>query len=133
MKHLVLVLSLTAGAPAIAVAQQSPPTFYKDVLRVLQQNCQTCHRPNEIGPMPLLTYEEARPWARAIRAAVVSRRMPPWGADRDVGAFHNDPSLSAATIEMLAALGGRGEEMMVGFFVVAVPAGTDLASVVARP
>jgi hypothetical protein len=51
------------------------------VLPVLQKNCQTCHRPGEIGPMPLLTYEGVRPWAKAIKAAVLSKKMPPWFAD----------------------------------------------------
>jgi hypothetical protein len=103
MKHLIVLLSIVAGAPTAAAAQQAPPTFYKDVLPILQHSCQTCHRPGEIGRMPLLTYEQTRPWARAIKAAVITRRMPPWGADRDVGLFHNDPSLSQASIETIAS------------------------------
>ena len=69
------------------------PTFHADVLPVLRQHCQSCHRAGDIGPMPLGTYSEVRPWARAIREAVVSRKMPPWFADPHTGPFANDPSL----------------------------------------
>ncbi len=84
------------------------PTFYRDVLPVLQERCQTCHRPGEIGPMPLETYRQARPWAKAIREAVLSRRMPPWHADPGYGKFRNDLSLSAAEIQTLAAWADAG-------------------------
>ena len=60
----------------------APVTFNKDVLPILQKNCQACHRPGEVAPMSLLTYKDARPWARAIKTAVVNRQMPPWFADR---------------------------------------------------
>ncbi len=79
-----------------------PPTFYRDVLPILQKHCQTCHRPGEIAPMPLVTYEQARPWARQIRDQVKSRRMPPWFADPCCGQFANDPSLSEAEIATLS-------------------------------
>jgi hypothetical protein len=69
-------------------------TFYRDVLPIFQKNCQSCHRPGQIGPMPLLTYEHARPWARAIKAKVVAREMPPWFADPRHGEFANDRRLS---------------------------------------
>jgi len=64
-----------ATTPATAV------TFHKDVEPLLQKHCQTCHRPGEIGPMSLLSYQEARPWARSIKARVMARLMPPWFAD----------------------------------------------------
>jgi hypothetical protein len=80
-----------------------PATFYHDVLPILQQRCQSCHRAGEIGPMPLGTYAEARPWAKAIRQAVVTRKMPPWNADGPHGKFRNDPSLSQAEIGILLA------------------------------
>lgn len=83
-------------------------TFYKDVLPILQNNCVSCHRPGEIGPMPLRSYSEARPWARAIKQAVVQRKMPPWYADRAVGTFHNDPSLPQKEIDTLAAWADAG-------------------------
>jgi len=77
-------------------------TFYKDVLPILQNHCQECHRPGEVGPMPLLTYKDTRPWATAIREAVRLRKMPPWFADRSVGHFRNDRSLSQQDIDILS-------------------------------
>jgi mono/diheme cytochrome c family protein len=80
---------LLAAAPASAQV-----TFNKDVLPILQQKCQTCHRPGEIGPMPLVTYQGVRPWVRAIKAAVTSKKMPPWFADPRYGHFANEKRLS---------------------------------------
>ena len=84
--------------PALAPAQ---PVFYKDVLPILQDRCQECHRPGEIAPMPFLTYAGVRPWAKAIREAVLGRKMPPWFADPAYGRFANDRSLSRAEIDTL--------------------------------
>ncbi len=78
-------------------------TFNKEILPILQKNCQTCHRPGEIGPMPLLTYQEARPWAKSIKAAVVTRKMPPWLADPKYGHFANDRSLSEKDIRTIVS------------------------------
>lgn len=89
-------------------AQELTVTFYKDVFPIFQKNCVGCHRPGEIGPMPLRTYNEVRPWAKAIKQAVILRRMPPWFADRTVGNFRNDPSLSQKEIETLAAWADAG-------------------------
>ncbi|PWT98726.1 MAG: hypothetical protein C5B51_28690 [Terriglobia bacterium] len=71
-------------------------TFSKDVAPIFQRACQNCHRPGSIAPMSLLTYKDARPWARSIKAKVVLREMPPWHIDRTVGIhkFKDDPSLS---------------------------------------
>src|SRR5690242_16475250 len=80
--------------PAIR-PQSTAPTFYRDVLPILQQRCQSCHRVGEIAPMPFVTYEQTRPFAQAIRQAVATRKMPPWFADACCGHFANDPSLSA--------------------------------------
>src|SRR3979409_2597256 len=80
---------LTAG---FSLAQS--PTFYKDVAPILQKHCQECHRPGQIGPMSLLTYEKARAWSDTIRDVVSDRRMPPWHADPRYGKFANDRSLS---------------------------------------
>src|ERR1700741_1889287 len=88
---------------AASVCLSASPTFYKDVLPVLQKNCQSCHRPGEAAPMPLMTYNEARPWAKAIRQAVLTKKMPPWFADPHYGKFSNDPSLSQAEIDTLTA------------------------------
>jgi hypothetical protein len=85
----------------VAFAADAPVTFNKDVLPILQRECQTCHRPGEIGPMPLLTYQGTRPWAKAIKSAVLSRKMPPWFADPAHGQFANDRSLSPADLKIL--------------------------------
>src|ERR1700722_2423253 len=81
----------------------SPVTFNKDVLPVLQKNCQTCHRPGETAPASFLSYESTRPWAKAIKTAVLSKKMPPWFADPHVGKFANDRSLSDADIHTLVS------------------------------
>jgi hypothetical protein len=94
----VLIASQTAH-PAGQTFQS--PTFYKEVLPILQKNCQSCHRPGQIAPFSLLTYESARPWARSIRTKVESRQMPPWFADPHVGEFSNNPSLTDGQIEAL--------------------------------
>lgn len=79
----------------------APPEFHRDIEPILQRRCQSCHRPGEIGPMPLLTYAEARPWARAIRQAVLTGKMPPWFAARGEHAFGNDARLSQREIALI--------------------------------
>jgi hypothetical protein len=79
------------------------PVFYHDVLPILQQHCQECHRPGEIAPMPFLTYAQTRPWAKAIREQTIARKMPPWFADPAYGHFANDRSLSQAEIDVLTS------------------------------
>lgn len=90
--------SLQAQGEERSFAQAA--TFTRDVAPILQRACQSCHRPGSIAPMSLLTYEEVRPWARAIKAAVTRRDMPPFDIDRRVGVrkFKNDPSLTAEEI-----------------------------------
>ncbi|MGI8742915.1 MAG: thiol-disulfide isomerase [Bryobacteraceae bacterium] len=78
-------------------------TFAKDVRPILESRCQECHRAGEIGPMPLLTYAQARPWAKAIKTAVLSKKMPPWFADPHYGKFSNDLSLNPKEIATIAA------------------------------
>ena len=96
-------LALLLGAvPAALTASPANPTFYRDVLPILQSRCQECHRPGEVAPMPFLTYSQVRPWAKAIRASVVTRKMPPWFADPCCGKFSNDRSLSAEERDTLA-------------------------------
>ena len=99
--HLLCILGAITLAKAGTVS--SSVTFYKDVLPVLQKNCQTCHRPGEIAPASFLSYETTRPWAKAIKAAVLSKKMPPWFADPHVGKFANDCSLSEADIHTLVS------------------------------
>ncbi len=91
MKPQIALLLASAG-----LAFAAPVTFHKDVEPVLQKHCQGCHRPGEAAPMSFLTYASTRPWAKAMKNAVASRRMPPWFADADHGKFRNDPTLSAA-------------------------------------
>ena len=101
------LLGLCFGTAALISAATAPPqvTFYKDVLPVLQKNCQTCHRPGEAAPMSFLTYETARPWAKGIKTAVVTKKMPPWYADPHYGKFANDRSLSQNEIDTLGIPG----------------------------
>ena len=93
---------------ASAASAADAPTFYKDVLPILQANCQTCHRPGEVAPMSLLTYEQARPWARAIKNAVVSKQMPPWFADPGYAHLSNERRLVEREIDTLAAWADNG-------------------------
>lgn len=92
----------------IAAAALLGATFYGEVLPVLQRRCQSCHRPGEAAPMPLLTYQEARPWAKAIRQAVLSRRMPPWFAAYSSVPLENNPSLSADEIRVIDEWASHG-------------------------
>jgi hypothetical protein len=101
-------LAAAVLAPGADTATPSSVTFHKDVLPVLQRNCQGCHRPGEAAPMSLLRYSEARPWAKAIKEAVLSKRMPPWFADLAHGKFSNDRSLSRAEISTLVAWADSG-------------------------
>ena len=78
-------------------------TFNQHVAPIFYKHCAECHRSGEIGPMSLLTYKEARPWAKSIREKVISREMPPWHADPSHGQFHNDRRLSQAEVEAVAA------------------------------
>lgn len=84
-----------------ALASAASPVFTKDVLPILQNRCQQCHRAGEIAPMPFMTYAETRPWAKAIRASVLQRKMPPWFADPNYGHFANDRTLSQQEIDTL--------------------------------
>src|SRR5262245_25872053 len=110
-KHLVSIVLLFALISMVASMQvtaeeESKPgavTFNKDVLPILQKNCQACHRPGEIAPMSFLTYKDVRPWAKAMKTAVVSRQMPPWFADPAHGHFANDKRLSDAEIRTISA------------------------------
>src|SRR5881394_2696652 len=98
---------------AVPEAQSPAPgqaTFTKDVAPIFQKACQNCHRPGSIAPMSLITYEDARPWARSIKQRVEARQMPPWHVDRTVGIrqFKDDPSLSDQEIATLSAWAAAG-------------------------
>ncbi|MGD1095866.1 MAG: cytochrome c [Bryobacteraceae bacterium] len=94
----ILIIALGAG---LASASSAPVTFHKDVEPILQNRCQSCHRPGEAAPMSLLTYEQTRPWAKAIRAAVLTGKMPPWHPNPQFGKFSNDLSLAPGEREVL--------------------------------
>jgi hypothetical protein len=98
---LLILAPLWAAAPPASQDSARSVTFHKDVLPVLQRNCQSCHRPGQIGPFSMLTYKDARPWAKAMKQAVVSRAMPPWFADPRYGHFNNDRSLKQAEINTI--------------------------------
>ena len=97
-----------AAAPAAGQDAAKVVTFHKDVLPLLQKNCQSCHRPGQIGPFSMLTYREVRPWAKAIKAAVSLRAMPPWFADPRYGHFDNDRSLKQVEIDTIVAWADSG-------------------------
>jgi len=104
----ILALAIAAASGTTTTAADAPPTFTKDVLPILQTHCQSCHRPGQIGPFSLLSYESTRPWARSIKAKVVSRQMPPWFADPAHGTWANDPSLSQAQIDTIVQWADAG-------------------------
>ncbi len=99
-----------SNTPATVAPQTSAPapTFYRDVATILQQHCQSCHRPSEIAPMPLVTYNDARLRAGAIASAASTRQMPPWFADSKFGHFSNDPTLTPQEIATLVAWANGG-------------------------
>jgi len=102
-----LVFVVTAWErPGTAPGEQATsdkPTFYNDVLPILQDHCQSCHRAGEVAPMPLVTYEQTRPWARAMAHAVEMKMMPPWFADPRYGHFANDVSLTPQQLATISA------------------------------
>src|SRR5437016_6156436 len=106
----VAFLTLTISLRAMPEQDTKPGnvTFNKDVLPILQKNCQTCHRPGEAAPMSFLTYKDTRPWAKAIKQAVLTKKMPPWFADPHFGKFTNDRTLSQSTIDTLVAWADAG-------------------------
>lgn len=100
MRWLLLVV-----APGLLPAHEpitTKLTWTREISRVVYKRCLGCHREGGRAPMSLATYDEARPWAKAIREEVLERRMPPWGAVKGFGEFRNDESLSEREIEMLA-------------------------------
>jgi hypothetical protein len=99
------ILALGTFAAAGAAAAADTPTFTKDVAPIFQAKCEACHRPDSMAPMSLQTFEEARPWARSIKARVLAQQMPPWHIDKTVGIqeFKNDRSLSEKEIATIVA------------------------------
>src|SRR5882724_3134641 len=102
MFRLPAVTFLTALTAIAATNASSRVTFNRDVMPIMQQKCQECHRPGEVAPMSFMTYAEARPWAKAIKESVLSRKMPPWFADAEFdGHFTNERRLTPAQVKVL--------------------------------
>src|SRR5579872_6300355 len=108
MHNSMKMLGLLAAGTAAVIAAPAPVTFNKDVLPILQKNCQGCHRPGQVAPMSFLTYQSARPWAKAMKVAVVTKKMPPWFADPRYEHFLNDRSLAQSDIETIAQWADSG-------------------------
>ena len=98
-----LLSMLVCCFSVVASGATGSVTFSKDVAPILQKNCQGCHRPGEAAPMSLRTYQEARPWAKAMKQAVLTKKMPPWFADAQYGHFRNDRSLPQKDIDTLVS------------------------------
>ena len=96
-----IALTISFAASSGVTSRTDQVTFTKDVAPILHARCASCHRPGEVAPMSLLTYDDARPWVRSIRAKVVARQMPPWFADPAVGSFANDARLTDTEIATL--------------------------------
>src|SRR5258708_14214219 len=99
------VSDVAISAIPASAADGKTVTFTKDVAPICQQKCESCHRPDNMAPMSLLTYEEARPWAKSIASRVGARQMPPWHIDKTIGIqkFKNDRSLDDSQIETILA------------------------------
>lgn len=97
------VTALAAAWGVVPVRAATEVTFSRDVAPILYRHCVSCHHANDIAPMSLMSYKEARPWAAAIKEAVLLRKMPPWKADPHYGQWSNDSSLTAAEIETIRA------------------------------
>lgn len=92
-----------AGVAAFAASVPANLTYHKDVESIVQSRCQECHRPGEIAPFSMMTYQDVRPWAKSIKSDVLTKKMPPWFADPKYGHFANDRSLSKQEIDTLVA------------------------------
>ncbi|HEU4389626.1 MAG TPA: DUF3471 domain-containing protein [Blastocatellia bacterium] len=103
-----LLLSVALGTSSASDSANGQRTFSKDVAPIFFKHCADCHRPGDIGPMSLLSYKDARPWAKSIREKVVSRQMPPWHADGHYGKFLNDARLSQQEVDTIAAWVDQG-------------------------
>ena len=90
MRRIPVLVLLMASTTFAAQGQTSSVSFNKDVLPILQKNCQVCHRTGEVAPMSFETYDSTRPWAKAIKQAVLKKQMPPWFADikYEIGRAH---------------------------------------------
>jgi hypothetical protein len=99
---------LLVSGPTVTTTSENNVTFTKDVAPIFYKNCTGCHRPGEIAPMSLLTYNDARPWAKSIREKVANRDMPPWHADPKYGEWRNDRRISQEAINTILAWVNNG-------------------------
>lgn len=104
-RALVSIAALALSVSAVAAHDRisTKVTWDREIAPIMQARCVSCHAPGARGPMPLTTYEEVRPWARAIKEEVLTRRMPKWHVVRGYGDFSNDPSLSPFEVALIAA------------------------------
>jgi hypothetical protein len=102
------VMLLVMSGPKVTTTNETNVTFNKDVAPIFYKNCTGCHRPGEIAPMSLLTYNDARPWAKSIREKVANRDMPPWHADPKYGEWRNDRRISQEAVNTILAWVNNG-------------------------
>src|SRR5436309_7578524 len=105
---LILMAAVTVSIRATVAEESTSVTFNKDVLPILQKNCQVCHRPGEVAPMSFLNYEDVRPWANAMKNAVLTNKLPHWFADNRYGHFANDRKLTDAEVKALSEWADNG-------------------------
>src|SRR5215510_13829676 len=98
-----LFLTVLPATEANNPKKAAPVTYSKDVAPIFYKNCAGCHRPNDIAPMSLITYKEARPWARSIKEKVLNREMPPWSPESKPGEFKNDHRLAKKDSDTIVA------------------------------
>jgi hypothetical protein len=105
VRSLATLLILTGSA---ALAAPVPVTFNKDVLPILQKECQECHRPGEVAPMSFMTYKDTRPWAKGIKSAILAKKMPPWFMDSNYGHFTNERKLTQEQVDTIVKWADSG-------------------------
>jgi mono/diheme cytochrome c family protein len=136
MKRLLWILGsaclMAAPASAAQSGQAAAPTWNKDVAPIVYANCITCHRPGEVAPMSLLTFADARPWARGMKAKVMAHEMPPWFADPRYGKFNNKRGLTQTQIDAIAAWADAGAPQGTGPAPVAPDFGARSAEIMDR-
>ena len=109
-----VALGVVVPHPVTAGQTESEVTFAADIAPILQRSCQHCHQPDSVAPMPLISYEDVRPWARAIKNRTglgpVAGVMPPWYVEKNIGIqeYQFDPSLSAEEISQIATWADNG-------------------------
>src|SRR5436190_926659 len=135
MRLLVIVGSacLVAGtASAQSAKAPAAPTWNKDIAPIVFANCITCHRPGEVAPMSLLTFQDARPWAKGMKAKVAAHQMPPWFADPRYGQFNNKRGLTQTQIDTIVAWADAGAPQGTGVMPVAPDYGDRSVEIMPR-